>query len=360
MAQNFQITNINSEGRVTVLHAETNADQVLTGGTYKVPTITNIEDWTSKSTEVTRARKGSLTLLDKINSIDKALEPQSLLNSIKTVDGTNSGLDADTVDGRSVDDTKVNGDTLWTSNKINMEVLKKFNSSEVTSSPQANKVLRLNENAKLQADLHGTANAAHGWSYATAVNLTGDIDGGFVIKGGELSDISVNVQVKDNSHSHKIISHASNSVTTEGPGIAQFRKNGEIIGVVDDNGDFSGSASAVKGYSVNNLDNSGSLWTSSKILSEIGKMVNVGLDTGTVKIGGLTIQYGKTSFSGSAPVVVRFRNAFKTVMFDGHSLATADTTVVANKTASGVSNTGVTYNLNKAASGELTWFVVGV
>ena len=49
MAQKFQIRRINTSGSVSVLHPETNADQVVDGSINKISKKTEISDWNAKS-----------------------------------------------------------------------------------------------------------------------------------------------------------------------------------------------------------------------------------------------------------------------------------------------------------------------
>ena len=68
MAQKFQITHINTSGAVSVLHPETNADQVVDGSINKISKKTEVSDWNAKSQEVAEARLGKTTLKEKIES----------------------------------------------------------------------------------------------------------------------------------------------------------------------------------------------------------------------------------------------------------------------------------------------------
>ena len=75
MAQKFQITRVDTNGTVSVLHPETNADQVVDGSVNKISKKTEVSDWNAKSREVAEARLGKTTLKEKLESIDTALEP---------------------------------------------------------------------------------------------------------------------------------------------------------------------------------------------------------------------------------------------------------------------------------------------
>ena len=179
MAKKFQITRVDTNGTVSVLHPETNADQVVDGSVNKISKKTEVSDWNAKSREVAEARLGKTTLKEKIESIDTALEPINILTALKTVDGSGSGLDADTVDGRTVDDTKATSSNLWTGQKVANELGKKLNTTEITKIAQAEKVLRLNSEAKLEADVKGNADTATSWRKPSTITLAGDVSGNF-------------------------------------------------------------------------------------------------------------------------------------------------------------------------------------
>ena len=94
----------------------------MDGSINKISKKTEVSDWNAKSQEVAEARLGKTTLKEKIESIDTALEPINILTALKIVDGSGSGLDADTVDGRTVDDTKATSSNLWTGQKVANEL----------------------------------------------------------------------------------------------------------------------------------------------------------------------------------------------------------------------------------------------
>ena len=55
MAQKFQITRVDTNGTVSALHPETNADQVVDGSVNKISKKTEVSDWNAKSQEVAEA-----------------------------------------------------------------------------------------------------------------------------------------------------------------------------------------------------------------------------------------------------------------------------------------------------------------
>ena len=363
MAQKFQITHINTSGNVSVLHPETNADQVLDGSINKISKKTEVSDWNAKSQEVAEARLGKTTLKEKIESIDTALEPINILTALKTVDGSGSGLDADTVDGRTVDDTKATSSNLWTGQKVANELGKKLNTTEITKSAQAEKVLRLNSEAKLEADVKGNADTATSWCKPSTVTLAGDVSGSFSIAGNEGSPINVATQVKDDSHNHSYMVKGANRLEMGTNNIVEFKKTGEILSAIDINGNFTGSAAKVGGYKVDNSGVGEAIWTSRKItevITDIGAKVDT--DRKTIQIGNsLKIKYGTVNIANLSSVSITFDEPFQMVLFDGNSLESVDTDQFCTKKSGTLTTRGVQYTLNKTTTkGTLTWFVVGV
>ena len=367
MAQKFQITHINTSGNVSVLHPETNADQVLDGSINKISKKTEVSDWNAKSQEVAEARLGKTTLKEKIESIDTALEPINILTALKTVDGNGSGLDADTVDGRTVDDTKTTSSNLWTGQKVANELGKKLNTTEITKIAQAEKVLRLNSEAKLEADVKGNADTATSWRKPSTITLAGDVSGNFSIAGNENGPINVATQVKDDSHNHSYMVKGANRLEIGANNIVEFKKTGTILSAIDTNGNFTGSAAKVGGYKVDNSGVGEAIWTSRKITEaitdladDIGAKVNT--DTQTIQIGNsLKIKYGTVNIANLSTVSITFDEPFQMVLFDGNSLESVDTDQFCTKKSGTLTTRGVQYTLNKTATkGTLTWFVVGV
>lgn len=363
MAQKFQITHINTSGTVSVLHPETNADQVVDGSINKISKKTEVSDWNAKSREVAEARLGKTTLKEKIESIDTALEPINILTALKTVDGSGSGLDADTVDGRTVDDTKATSSSIWTGQKVANELGKKLNTTEITKSAQAEKVLRLNSEAKLEADVKGNADTATSWRKPSTITLAGDVSGSFSIAGNENGPISVATQVKDDSHNHSYMVKGANRLEMGTNNIAEFKKTGTTLSAIDANGNFTGSAAKVGGYRVDNSATGETIWTSRKIteaITDIGAKVDT--DRKTIQIGNsLKIKYGTVNIANLSIVSITFDEPFQMVLFDGNSLESVDTDQFCTKKSGTLTTRGVQYALNKTATkGTLTWFVVGV
>ena len=363
MAQKFQITRVDTNGTVSVLHPETNADQVVDGSVNKISKKTEVSDWNAKSQEVAEARLGKTTLKEKIESIDTALEPINILTALKTVDGSESGLDADTVDGKTVDDTKATSSNLWTGQKTANELGKKLNTTEITKSAQAEKVLRLNSEAKLEADVKGNADTATSWRKPSTITLAGDVSGSFSIVGNEGSPISVATQVKDDSHNHSYMVKGANRLEMGTNNIAEFKKTGSVLSAIDANGNFTGSAAKVGGYKVDNSVMGETIWTSRKIteaITDIGAKVDT--DRKTIQIGNsLKIKYGTVNIANLSSVSITFDEPFQMVLFDGNSLESVDTGQFCTKKSGTLTTRGVQYALNKTATkGTLTWFVVGV
>lgn len=367
MAQKFQITRVDTNGTATVLHPETDADQVVDGSINKISKKTEVSDWNAKSQEVAEARLGKTTLKEKIKSIDTALEPINILTTLKTVDGSGSGLDADTVDGRTVDDTKTTSSNLWTSQKVVNELGKKLNTTEVTKSAQAEKVLRLNSEAKLEADVKGNADTATSWLKPSTITLAGDVSGSFSIAGNEGSSISVATQVKDDSHNHSYMVKGANRLEIGTNNIVEFKKTGTMLSAIDTNGNFTGSAAKVGGYKVDNSVIGETIWTSEKITEVIADLADdvgtkIDTNTHTIQIGNsLKIKYGTVNISNLSTVSVTFDEPFQMVLFDGNSLESASTDQFCTKKSGTLTTRGVQYTLNKTTTkGTLTWFVVGV
>ena len=363
MAQKFQITRVDTNGTVSVLHPETNADQVVDGSVNKISKKTEVSDWNAKSQEVAEARLGKTTLKEKIESIDTALEPINILTALKTVDGSGSELDADTVDGRTVDDTKATSSNLWTGQKVANELGKKLNAAEITKIAQAEKVLRLNSEAKLEADVRGNADTATSWLKPSTITLAGDVSGSFSIAGNENGPISVATQVKDDSHNHSYMVKGANRLEMGTNNIVEFKKTGDILSAIDINGNFTGSAAKVGGYRVDNSATGETIWTSRKIteaITDIGAKVDT--DRKTIQIGNsLKIKYGTVNIANLSSVSITFDEPFQMVLFDGNSLESVDTGQFCTKKSGTLTTRGVQYALNKTATkGTLTWFVVGV
>lgn len=269
MAKFMQIIDVDTNGSEVVLHPETNADFIVSGTTYKVPKIIEITDWNARSKELIEARKGKTSLKLKIDEIDNALKPLSLLESIKTVDGSGSGLDADTVDGRTVDDANDSSTSLWTAEKVITELRKKVNNTDVVTIATANKLLRLDSNGLLPTSI--TKNSATTTKFINDLtfNFTGDVTGSVVFNGSERTK-TVNLQVGNNSHTHDgLTGMGPMNVNVTGTGnIMDFKVNGLLKSSITKDGKFTGDAATVNGYKVNNLDKN-SLWNGVKVEAAI-------------------------------------------------------------------------------------------
>lgn len=265
MAKFMQIIDVDTSGAEIVLHPESNADFIVAGSTYKVPTIININDWLSKSTEIVSARKGKASLKTKIDEIDTALLPENLLTSIKKVDGSGSGLDADLLDGRTVDDANDSDTSLWTAKKISTELAKKLNGSEVVTIAAANKILKLDANGLLPTGITKNSATTSRFINDLSFNFIGDVTGSVTFNGSERSK-NISLEVINNSHTHNLLSGSgaidiSNETDSN---IVNFKSKGNIKSYIEQDGSFSGSSAFVNGYKVRDGASDG-LWTGGKI-----------------------------------------------------------------------------------------------
>ena len=107
--------------------------------------------------------------------------------------GSGSGFDADTVDGKDVDDSKTDITSLWTASKITAQLALKINNTSAVTTATANKLLYLDSNAKLPTSITGNAdgNAATATKLATArtISISGDGTGSLGFDGS--SNISI-------------------------------------------------------------------------------------------------------------------------------------------------------------------------
>lgn len=363
MAEKFQIVQVLEDGRIMVYHPETNADLVKMGEIYKVPKITEIEDWIEKSKEIVDARKGKSNLLAKINSMDTSLEASNLLIALKTVDGAGSDLDADKVDGRNVDDLQNTVENLWTAYKTNSELIKKLSSSEVVTSPEPNKILKLDGNSKLPCDITGNSNTATSLKNAIRVNLVGDVTATFNIKGNEANNsLDVSVEVKDDSHNHTSISFGNSKAMMSGTGIIDFIKNGVTLSSIDKDGNFTGSSQKLNGKSINDEAISDSIWTSGKILTELAKdRISISESKNEIQLGkDIVIKYGTIVLGSGTTHAINFNGAYSRILFDNFNIESADLELKVNKVVDGTTNTKIEYISNKVATGKLNWFAVGI
>lgn len=270
MAKFMQIIDVNSAGSEVVLHPESNADYIVNGLTNKVPQISEVADWNAKSKELVDARKGKSSLKAKIDELDTAVSPANLLASLKTVDGSGSGLDADTVDGRTVNDSNVSDNALWTSSKTMAELNKKVNSVDVSTTAMANKILKLDGNGDLPTNITKNSATTDRFKQNLTLQFSGDVAGIVQFNGSEGTK-NVNMQIADNSHNHnELIGNGSTSinVTNSNDRIVDFKSNGQVVSSITNQGKFTGDAASVNGYSVSNV-NPEALWTGTKIQNSI-------------------------------------------------------------------------------------------
>lgn len=362
-----QITLLDQSGRPTLYHPETNADQVRTGETYRVPEISKINNWDERSSELINARKGESSLKAKIDNIDTALQPSNLLLSIKRVDGAGSGLDADTVDGKTVNDEDTTTGSLWTANKIRLELNKKVDDTEVALRATPNKILPLNSSSKLEADLQGNAETSTRLKSPVEINLTGDVVGEFSLQGTE-GTISVETRVDNYTHTHSKIENSGKAIEVGSENLVDFKTDGEIISSIDAEGNFSGSADKVNGVSVGDELITGSLWTSGKITEELDKVkqlfkdgVKVEQEQNLIEMGVLKIKYGEVALPlDGTTLALDIEEPFETMLFNSFSIETTDASLSCVK-APEETPQRITYILNKPAlNGKLHWFAVGL
>lgn len=365
--QDCQITFVDHTGTPQLYHPETNADQVLTGLTYRVPQISDITNWSDRSAELINARKGESNLRTKIDNIDKALQPTALLNSIKTVDGTGTGLDADKVDGKDVNDEARDTNTLWTAQKIYTELGKKVNSTEVVSEATPNKILLLNSASKLVADVQGNSDTATRWNSPVSITFNGDVAGSVSLSGNEGS-ASVDLQVLNDSHNHKNLTQSVNTIEAGTVNIADFKRDGSVVSSIDAEGNFTGSAKKIDGKAVSDELETGVIWTCDKITEEINKVrkefeegAKINEEDGTIDFGSLKVKYGTIELGVTrSQQSVQFKEPFQKVLFVNHSLETSDVSLACVKLP-GEDTAGLQFLLNKPAlNGKIIWFVVGM
>ena len=375
MAKYMQIIDVGTSGEETVLHPETTADYVEAGRTYKVPKITEINNWEDKSSEVEAARKGLPNLKGKIDTIDTALLAGNLLNKIKEVDGSGCGLDADKIDGRDVNDSDSSSSSLWTANKISTELGKKVDASSVVSEAQPNKILKLNSDKLLPASINGNASTASTFRIPETISFSGGVLGKMTIKGGQTQD--VNIKVVNNGHEHnKLFSKDPLSVVKDLDPLGRADENildfinkgtgGGLVSSIDYQGNFTGSANAVNGKSVSDGNPRG-LWTGRAIQGAIneavGELYQYDRSKSEVRIGGMVIKFGEVSISEESSVTLYpvTPSLFEKIIGESYVLVSSDNTLTYVKDASSSSAT-VKLNFNKTApsGAKLRWFVVTI
>lgn len=330
MSKKFQITQVGANGSTEIMHPETNADLVKTGATYKVPAISDINNWSSRGAELIEARKGEVSLKAKIDKIDNSITAKEMLLTLKTVDGAGSGLDADLVDGCGVSDTQALSNNLWTAQKTSSELNKKIDGAEVVGTATPNKLLRLNNSSLLPTGITGNSATSNRLLNPVLISVDGDVTGQTSLRGDEGS-VNLTLSVKDDSHTHSRLGDVS----------------------VNDN-----------------LADNKSLWTALKTTNELLKLDKkvkddidglVSTDNNEINIGGITIRYGSVSIANKNIVTIDFGTTFSTVLFNGHCCETSDKDLVTNVQYRSLTNSEMKIILNRAATnGSITWFVVGV
>ena len=366
MAKFMQIIDVIETGQETVLHPETNADYVETGTIFKVPKIVDISDWNNKSKEIVDARKGDRSLLDKINSIDTALLADNLLQKIKSVDGTGSGLDADLLDGRTVDDNALDTNTLWTSLKTNTEINKKISLTEAVASPTPYKILKMDKNGHLPTDITGNAITADRFKNPITINFTGAVQGNVRLTGnGETRD--VNLTVEDNSHAHNKLegdtSVYSNVKDTEAD-LFLFQAGGITKATIDNKGNFSGGADNIGGYKVNNYDEN-SIWTGEKVQSAIEEELQTYAsrgEEGTISLGPITFMSGEVSITGLSTITINPPLPInEKIISESYVLTSNDKTMTFVKDPNS-DNSSITLNFNKLGplNAKINWYITAI
>lgn len=366
MAKFMQIIDVIETGQETVLHPETNADYVTTGTTYRVPKIADITDWTNRSKELIDARKGEESLLDKINSIDTALRADNLLLKIKSVDGAGSGLDADLLDGRTVDDNALDTNTLWTSLKTNTEINKKISLTEAVASPTPFKILKMDKNGHLPTDITGNAISADRFKNPITVNFTGAVQGNVKLTGnGETRD--VNLTIADNSHEHNKLEGDTNvysNVKDTDADLFLFQAGGTTKAIIDNEGNFSGGADNIGGYKVNNYDEN-SIWTGEKVQSAIEEELQTYASRGdgdTISLGPITYMSGEVSITGLGTVTINPPLPInEKIISESYVLTSSDKTMTFVKDP-GSDNSSITLNFNKLGplNAKINWYITAI
>lgn len=372
MPKFMQIIDIDRNGSEVILHPETDADYIVKGKTFQVPTIVRIDYWNDRGIELENARKGQPTLKAKIDLIDNALRPADLLASIKTVDGSGSGLDADFLDGRTVDDTKATANELWTAFKVKTEVDKKVNNVDVVSTATANKLLRLNADGNLETNITKNAATATRLFSPITINLGGDVSGRFSFNGTE-GTINVNVQVDNDSHEHtKLISNqAPVSLSSNGDKIVDFKSKDVIIASIDSKGKFSGDSNSVNGVSINNDVIGNTLWTSQKIKDHgyvtsdevLETVENELLSYSTVTesqatFGPFTMYKGEISIAGKNSITIPVPENLQVGIFNENYIINSELNTLTFVRTPGTNT--LVFNETPPTNSTISWYVMGV
>lgn len=383
MANFMQIIDVNTSGSEVVLHPETNADFVTSGATFKVPKIIEISDWNARSKELTDARKGESSLKLKIDKIDNALKPLSILEVLKTVDGSGSGLDADTVDGKTVDDSNDSNTSLWTAEKTLKELAKKVNNSDVVASAAANKILRLDGNGSFPASITKNSATTSKFINDLTFNFRGDVTGSVVFNGSE-RDKAIDLQVVNNSHTHNQL-EGPGSINVNAAGadnIVNFKINNVLKSYITKDGKFEGDCASVNGYRVNSLDKN-SLWTGAKVESAAREIVKSEVPAvakqeaqsvvenelleyakkteNGISLGPVSYSRGKISISELDTVTISLPAGITDMISESYIITSSDSSLTFVKDTTSTHST-IKLNLSGVAptNSTLSWYVASI
>lgn len=365
MAKFMQIIDVNQTGTETVLHPETDADFVIPGSTYRVPKMVDITDWNNKSKEIIDARKGLNSLVDKINLIDNALLADNILRALKTVDGTGSGLDADLIDGKSVNDNAIDINSLWTSSRIKEEINKMVSKDDLVSSPVAYKVLKMDKDGFLPTSITGNAASATRLKNPITLNFEGGAKGTVnLIGNGETQE--VNLQIVDNSHLHNKLEGdvVFSNVKDTSSNVFEFKANNLTKSYIDSQGNFSGGADNVGGYKVDNYDEQ-SLWTGEKVQEAIETELQSyaqKIGDNVVAVGPITYMHGEVSLTGLNTVVINPPQPInEKIISESYVISSSDKTMTFVKDPLS-DNSSIRINFNKLGpvDAKLSWYITSI
>lgn len=400
---------VNTDGSIVLYHYQTNADIVVNGTTKKVPLITDIAKWDATTSEVNTARDGLGSLDARLDRFDVSLLAANLLIEIKKVDGPLSDLNADHVDGCGVNDAAAGSlSVLWTSYKIQTALDLKVDDNEVSATAAANKILRLNANGKLPADITGNSGTTTKFAGFRAITFGGDVTGD--IASDFSGDITIDLVVKDNSHSHSglILSGSTTAENTSLTGnVMDFKQAGVIKSSIGSNGDFSGKsasstklstsrkitfggnlsgdfnfdgttdvtasvivvdAKAIQGKTVDDTKlTNAHLWTAEKIVSMLGskmdsiKLASLKATQGRLIADGIIIQWGVVDMANKTTAIATFSMPFNVAPYQIISSdETADFTWFFKRKPASTTVAQTEFICNKSiANAKISWIAIG-
>jgi hypothetical protein len=400
---------VKADGTVILYHFQTNADIVVDGTTKRVPRLTDITNWDNIRTEVINARGLALNLDTRLDGFDNSLKAENLLTAIKTVDGPESELNSDQVDGCDVNDAAASAtNILWSSNKIQAELNKKVDDTEVATTATANKLLKLNGVGLLPTGVTGNSATATKLATGRKIILSGDTTGEVLFDG--TGDVTIETTIKDNSHAHSGVSY-NGATTAENLGttgnIMDFKLGGLLKTSIDTNGNFTGKAatatklaigrkitlqgdvtgeltfdgsadvtvdvevgdaSSVGGKTVDDTKNTnGYLWTAAKIVEGLGTKLDANLietlasASGKLIIKDMLIQWGTVDMAAKTTATVTFPVPYGIAPFlVMHSDESSDFTWLTKKKPASTTNLKVEFITNKAIAGaKISWLSIG-